>query len=540
MRIERLQVETEGFLAGLDIRFSSGLNVIIGARGTGKTSIVELIRFCLSAGSFTEDAGTRGRQQAVAILDGGAVTLTISDGDTSYMITRSASGHVATTGGPSTVECTILAPNEVEAVGAQASGRLHLIDRFRPGRDQSERSMEAVRSQLRSLTVELGNLLNDGRALVEEVAALSSTTATLDEAKAKQQVLLASSKATQEQQDHLQTLQRTGQTLAAREAVIAQDSEQVSSFRSMLSRLDADAPTVLQEWPEYAGADLLSEQRPIVDEIGALLAEVTERVSLLEGGLVNARAATMELRAQIDTQSRQVRQQLEVAQTGIGHASRRVTELQEQQGQLHAMTSRLIERRQRFAAVSSERDALYEQLDGIRNSIFLEREKIVTELNSNLSPVVRVRLNRSENVDDYRAAIVAGLRGSGVHYNSLAPQLAREVSPQELVAWVENADSKSLGAALAISPERAAAIIAGLQSEGAAEIISSSIDDGVGLDLLDGLDYKASERLSIGQRCTVVLPVLLGHHGDPLVLDQPEDHLDNAFIASTLVPALGL
>jgi recombinational DNA repair ATPase RecF len=33
----------DGFLDGLDLRFSDGLNVLIGARGTGKTSIVELL-----------------------------------------------------------------------------------------------------------------------------------------------------------------------------------------------------------------------------------------------------------------------------------------------------------------------------------------------------------------------------------------------------------------------------------------------------------------------------------------------------------------
>ena len=49
MHIERLQVEAEGFLSGLDVQFVEGLNVIIGARGTGKTSIVELIRFCLGS-----------------------------------------------------------------------------------------------------------------------------------------------------------------------------------------------------------------------------------------------------------------------------------------------------------------------------------------------------------------------------------------------------------------------------------------------------------------------------------------------------------
>ena len=45
MYIQRVQVD-EGFLDGLDITFTSGLNAIIGSRGTGKTSLIELIRFC--------------------------------------------------------------------------------------------------------------------------------------------------------------------------------------------------------------------------------------------------------------------------------------------------------------------------------------------------------------------------------------------------------------------------------------------------------------------------------------------------------------
>ena len=44
--------------------------------------------------------------------------------------------------------------------------------------------------------------------------------------------------------------------------------------------------------------------------------------------------------------------------------------------------------------------------------------------------------------------------------------------------------------------------------------------------------------MSIGQRCTVVLPILLASHPNMLLIDQPEDHLDNAFLTSTLVEAL--
>ena len=52
MYIERVQVE-EGFLDGLDLELSAGLNVVIGARGTGKTSLIELIRFCLGIPGHT-------------------------------------------------------------------------------------------------------------------------------------------------------------------------------------------------------------------------------------------------------------------------------------------------------------------------------------------------------------------------------------------------------------------------------------------------------------------------------------------------------
>ena len=89
MRIERLQVE-EGFLDQLDVPFVPGLNVLIGARGTGKTSCIELIRFCLGAPAFTDDAGHRGEQQALSVLGGGRVTVTFSVDGTRYSLSRTA------------------------------------------------------------------------------------------------------------------------------------------------------------------------------------------------------------------------------------------------------------------------------------------------------------------------------------------------------------------------------------------------------------------------------------------------------------------
>ncbi|MEJ1181338.1 MULTISPECIES: AAA family ATPase [unclassified Pseudarthrobacter] len=538
MRIERLQVEAEGFLAGLDVSLHEGLNVIIGARGTGKTSIVELIRFCLGVGSFTEDAGLRGNQQAVAILEGGAVTLTIRDGDSTYLITRSASGHVTTTAGSDRIACTVLAQSEIEAVGAQASGRLHLIDRFRSNQDATAQKMELLRAQLSSLTVELAGLQTEVSGLSEEAAGIAEITAELSDAKTKQQQMLEASRTSKEQQDLLKSLQSAGQTLAAQESILTQDRAQSTRFELDLERLQASVPSLLQRWPEYAGPDALAEYRPAVAEISSLLDAVFRHVAHISTGISQAAASTSQAKAIVDQESRKIRQILESAQAGIGHTTRLVAELEERSGQLQAVHGLLKERLERLRSVTAERDRLYESLDEVRDQIFSERSAIAEDLNDRLSPMVRIRVTKSENASQYRAAIIAALRGSGLHYNSIAPRLAREVSPQELVTWVETQNFNALSTALGISAERAGAIISGLRNQGAADVITAVIDDGVGLDLLDGPEYKSSDRLSIGQRCTAVLPVLLGHHGDPLVLDQPEDHLDNAFIASTLVQAL--
>ena len=52
------------------------------------------------------------------------------------------------------------------------------------------------------------------------------------------------------------------------------------------------------------------------------------------------------------------------------------------------------------------------------------------------------------------------------------------------------------------------------------------------------LGYRNTQVLSTGQRCTVVLPILMRHVDRPVIVDQPEDNLDNAFIVETLVVGL--
>lgn len=69
------------------------------------------------------------------------------------------------------------------------------------------------------------------------------------------------------------------------------------------------------------------------------------------------------------------------------------------------------------------------------------------------------------------------------------------------------------------------------------ELLNVVDDDDVQLSLVlpNGKDAPI-QNLSAGQRCTVVFPLLLMIGGEPLVIDQPEDNLDNRHIADVIAP----
>jgi hypothetical protein len=66
-------------------------------------------------------------------------------------------------------------------------------------------------------------------------------------------------------------------------------------------------------------------------------------------------------------------------------------------------------------------------------------------------------------------------------------------------------------------------------------------DDDLQIELKVGMGeehFRGIGQLSAGQRCTAIFPVLLKQQAGPLVVDQPEDNLDNRHIASSISPVL--
>ncbi len=142
-----------------------------------------------------------------------------------------------------------------------------------------------------------------------------------------------------------------------------------------------------------------------------------------------------------------------------------------------------------------------------------------------------------ESAAGFLHADLAGER-TGLRFNEVAPVIANQMSPREFVDAVENEDIDTLASITGITSARAAKIVERINEQGVDAILTAPVEDGIGLSLLDGTEYKPTEQLSTGQRCTVILPLLLKQHRLSLLVDQPEDHLDNAFIVDTLIKVI--
>ena len=536
MLVERVQIE-DGFLNGLDVRFAPGLNVLIGARGTGKTSLIELIRFALGAQGFTEDAARRGNQQAVSVLQGGQVTVTLRDGEGRFVVTRGARDEMPRSTRP-IPPVTVLAQSEIEAVGAQASGRLHLIDRFRPNRGEADQQRSSLIAMVRSLTAEIGGFRNELSYINEQILEMQTVRGERFEAVAQQQDLLKSIEATAKDREELTELQARAAVLGVRSAVYERTTTTLDSFRRELIGIAAGLGEI-EEWPDSAGAiDLLKGVKSRIAEAANALKTTIGIVEVAGNDVQKLIEQNSADRLITDEKARASRRALDELQAGAGALTRQVEILTEREAQLGALEDLANDRVVRVAELQRQRRDIFKELEEVLAERFESRMQIANRLNSELRPEIKTDVIESGMTNSYANIISATLRGSGLHYNTLAPLLATRMSPLELVEAVESNSVQAVTEAVDIASERATNLITYLQSRDLTDLVAAPVDDTVELALLDGIDYKGSDYLSIGQRCTVVLPILLSGSGELLIIDQPEDHLDNAFITETLVERL--
>ena len=161
MWISRIRV-TGGYLHGLDVALSRGLNVVVGPRGAGKTAFLELLRHALGAehADRQPDAERQRTSFLEAILGAGEVIVDVESDEGGRHIVVDAKGTGQRVDLSRSV--VVLGQSELERIASDAPARLNLLD-LRTGTVPGRREATDLEGAAQLTTV-----LYDIRAELEE------------------------------------------------------------------------------------------------------------------------------------------------------------------------------------------------------------------------------------------------------------------------------------------------------------------------------------------------------------------------------------
>jgi len=225
-------------------------------------------------------------------------------------------------------------------------------------------------------------------------------------------------------------------------------------------------------------------------------------------------------------------------ETERGKARERAT-LQERQMELLGKKRELSEKEEQYRERQQRRNELIDRLSELRDSRYGVRARVAQELNSKLAPEIRVSVHQAGDVSAYQAKLSDALKGGKRWYTKQAAKIAQTIPPRDFARMIQTGSEKELVERLDCDAERARWLIEQLKDTTRIfELEAADLNDAPAIELKDGADYKDSSALSTGQKCTTILPILLLESENPLLIDQPEDNLDNRFIFETVVRSI--
>lgn len=534
MIIKKLKVE-EGFFDGLDLDFSEGLNVLVGGRGVGKTSVIELIRFGLGVGNLSSNAN-ESSSHAVSILQStGRVTIEAIQNGMPITVSRSAmdSEPFSTTYFEKPI---IFSQKEIETVSLNASGRLALIDSFDPEIAERQMELTTFNSQINSLSAQLSQNKKELSELLESTAQFQSL-------KNRENQLLLQQQEIQKQNVSMQNSQNALNSIQSELAAISVDLQNISGLKNSLtqrvSHLESlNTPLYLQKYNSQEAISL-SEiiSQSYTNDAATIQFLIRNNRDLLDK-INNTINSLTNKKLSLEEQARSNRINVDNFNQGAGAILGELGRLRQTLAQLENTKRTAQDKKDKINRIYDDIQSILEKVANIRDLVQSKRSQIIRYLNNNLLPAINSTLTPQSNLNDYANALESCLRGSGLKYKEVIPTITQKVAPAWLLYYTHTLKYQDFANSIGLPLDRATRLLGYLSEINIGPILTAKIEDTADFSLLDHRNYKPVEQLSIGQRCTVALSVILENTTRVLVVDQPEDHLDNEFIAQTLIKSI--
>jgi DNA repair exonuclease SbcCD ATPase subunit len=547
--VEKIEI-SGGFLPGLSVNLPRGLTCIIGARGSGKSTLAEAIRFAVCGMSA---APKHCVDLIQANLAGGAlVTITaLAEGTGRYTIKRGLKQQpVLTTSDGRTINNVDLDRGTFLPLDAYSSPEIEGIADEVFGQKRRNLLDELRSEQIRSIQL---SLAESGRALEANADRIRTAQRTIQDVTEQAEELgdvrarvSALAPSDREPSADFVRLSRQQQLNQREVAKLETADRDLRALVKTLDQLRTDAqqalkPRLAEE--QSANADIL---RRCDDLFVPSLGKIEKHITAIHTQLSEALASVAQARqsiAQAHTSHASELARLTALNQAASEQARERAALEQQAAKLQTLEEQRVELNGELKTLLERRKSLKASHILMRDQISAMREEVASELQREAGERVRVRILRNADHLAYQQMLVDGLRGARVRNHDEIMKILMQLRPEQLAQLIQANDSESFEELTGFGNERSRKILDSFrESVDPLALEVTAIEDRIGIELnvsSAGLpNFKDASDLSRGQKCTALLPILLARRDSPLIIDQPEDNLDNHFIFETVVNAV--
>jgi len=550
-KIKSIEVEG-GFLTGSKLLFNDHLNCLIGGRGTGKTTVLELVRYALG---FTPDsriepikARELNKLISANLGDANSITLEIETlnglkytvkrkGGDEPLVIKDDAGNIKQIDFRKSqlFDAEIYSQNDIENAASNPRDQLDIIDKFR------EDDLNEITKDLSTLKRELEDNAIEILSTMSQLASLKDDISEIDAVSEKLKAFDI------EAGDNPEEISQQGAKIQAvgkeRKAIvnlisgIADSEDELTSWLQNLDRLIDST---------FSRSNLSGPNRNQLEELhrtfSATQPELHQHIQSVQDTLASLRQESDQEGQRIENQILTLQEEYDQTLARYQEVKGKVKErdkLQKLHDELLANQTDYDEKRDRETQLIKERQRLIGKMSDLCDHRCTVRQETAESINKQLSPMIRVTIVPMGNPEEYQIQLSEAMKHSQMQYAKVVEKIISRIPPPEFARLVQNGQVDALMEKLEIDRERANKIIAQLQNT--REIFDLEMVELYDLPLIelkDGAEYKAADKLSTGQKCTTILPILLLESVKPLLIDQPEDNLDNAFVYDTVVKSI--
>lgn len=533
-----------GYLNGLEIHFNDNLNCIIGGKGTGKSTILEALRYALGCQAKTDNT----RKQSDDILEkvfrrSSKISLVIDsmtfakkyiieatynekpvvkDFDTGQIIPDFPSKAIIPA-------IDIYGQKEIYELSTDNKFQFSLLERFYG--DDIKALENSVREILSRLELNKSDLLKIRKQLAEAEDMVNELPSL------KQRLEKFKNSGIEKDFKNKNIYEKEKKVW---EGIKTELKENKDLFDDLYQRRYFS--TISDKNIDYLNKDLFDELNKVLETTGASvkgkIQDIIKQLNELSWEEIEAQWQE-KYKIQNEEYNKKLRE-IQLEKT-VSFNPAEFVELEKNIFSLEQRAKVLQQYKKHFGDLSEKRNALLQDLNNKRSEIYRKQKEICTSrINDALEGILKVDLEFEGHKDEFFNRLQNFKTGAQ------RGQLEKIVKSNNFTVMefckALRKGKEDLIAQFGVSDAAAECLYKNIPENAIYDIEIFQIPTKTTISLNVGAKeipvYRNTGDLSVGQRCTALLTLILLENKDPLIIDQPEDDLDKSFIFEDIVKKL--